>query len=158
MTLAAAAWVVGAVAAQQGAVTEPAVAPGELDFPEGDGRALVMNTCGGCHEAAIVADIRQSQEQWKRSVAEMVDRGAVVSAADEKVIVEYLTAHFGLELNLNKATAREIERFLRLSKDEAAAVVSYRKSNGDFKSWEDVAKVPGVDVKKIEGKKDALKF
>jgi len=158
MSVTVAAWVVSAVAAQQGAVTEPPVASDELEFPAGDGRDLFMNTCGECHEAAIVTDMRQSQEQWKSVVASMVDRGAAISADGQKAIVEYLTAHFGKDLNLNTAPAATIQRFLRLSKEEASAVVSYRKSNGDFKSWEDVAKIPGVDVKKIEGKKDALKF
>jgi competence protein ComEA len=72
--------------------------------------------------------------------------------------VEYLAAHFGTTLNINQANAGDIERFFPLSKDEAAAVVRYRETNGKFKAWDDLSKIPEFDVKKIENKKAFVTF
>jgi competence protein ComEA len=45
-----------------------------------------------------------------------------------------------------------------LTDTEAAAVVDYRKKNGDFKTIDDLKKVPDVDGKKLDAKKDRLAF
>jgi competence protein ComEA len=37
-------------------------------------------------------------------------------------------------------------------------MIKYRTDHGDFKSIEDLGKVPGLDFKKIEAKKDLLVF
>nr|WP_255550826.1 helix-hairpin-helix domain-containing protein [Granulicella sp. dw_53] len=77
-------------------------------------------------------------------------------------ILEYLaknvTPQATAKVNMNKATAAEMESSLELSVKEAEAVVSYRTKNGDFKSLEDVKKVPDVDAKKLDAKKDRLTF
>ena len=43
-------------------------------------------------------------------------------------------------------------------RSQAAAIIQYREKNGNFKSIEDLKKVPGIDVDKIEAKKDRLTF
>jgi competence ComEA-like helix-hairpin-helix protein len=53
-------------------------------------------------------------------------------------------------VNVNKASAQDLESSLGLAKAEAEAVVRYREQNGDFKTWHDVAAVPGVSAAKIE--------
>ena len=45
-----------------------------------------------------------------------------------------------------------------LAREEAAALVRFRDASGPFKNWDDLIKAPGLDVKKIEGKKGALTF
>ena len=47
---------------------------------------------------------------------------------------------------------------LSLKRSEASAILRYRKEHGDFKSIEDLLKVPGIDAAKIEAKKDRLVF
>ena len=39
---------------------------------------------------------------------------------------------------------------------EAAAVIKYREQNGRFKTIDDLKKVPGLDFKKIESRRDAI--
>ncbi len=36
--------------------------------------------------------------------------------------------------------------------------MSYREANGNFKTLDDLKKVPGLDAVKIESKKDRLEF
>ena len=53
-------------------------------------------------------------------------------------------------VNVNKASAQDLETSLGLAKADAEAVVRYREQNGNFKTWHDVAAVPGVSAAKIE--------
>ena len=39
---------------------------------------------------------------------------------------------------------------------EAAALIAYREENGPCKKLEDLKKVPGLDYKKIDARKDRL--
>ena len=61
-------------------------------------------------------------------------------------------------VNVNKARAIQLESRLSLKRSEAAKILRYRKEHGDFKSIEDLIKVPGIDTAKIEAKKDRLVF
>ena len=58
----------------------------------------------------------------------------------------------------NQATAEQFESSLGLSTTEAEAIIDYRKKNGDFKTLDDLKKVPNVDAKKLDAKKDRLAF
>jgi competence ComEA-like helix-hairpin-helix protein len=61
-------------------------------------------------------------------------------------------------VNVNKASAQDLESSLGLAKAEAEAVVRYREQNGNFKTWHDVAAVPGVPAAKIEGIQKRITF
>jgi competence ComEA-like helix-hairpin-helix protein len=41
---------------------------------------------------------------------------------------------------------------------ESQAIVTYREANGSFKEWRDLLKVPGLDAKKVEAKKEMMAF
>jgi competence ComEA-like helix-hairpin-helix protein len=142
----------------QDAAQPPAAAPAEAEFPPGAGSEMFVNACSICHAAALAVETRQSRDNWRKVLIDMEDRGAVLSKEDTTIIVDYLTEHFGTELNVNKARAKEIGSFLTLSAEEAAAIVRFRGSTGPFKSWDDLTKVPGLDIKKIEGKKGSVTF
>lgn len=61
-------------------------------------------------------------------------------------------------INVNEATAHDLEVSLGLSEAESEAVVRYRDKNGKFKSWRDVAAVPGVTFDTIEALRNRLTF
>ena len=54
--------------------------------------------------------------------------------------------------------AIDLESGLSLRRSQAAAIIQYREKNGPFKSIEELKKVPGIDIEKIEAKKDRLVF
>jgi len=62
------------------------------------------------------------------------------------------------KVNVNKAAAKDLVSALELSEKEAESIVQYREKNGNFTNWEDLKKVPDLDSKKIEAKKDQLAF
>ena len=79
-----------------------------------------------------------------------------------QAVLEYLSTHFLGEaprpLNVNTAEAIDFETVLLLLRKEAAAVMAYRRKHGLFKTVDDLKKVPGIDVKKIDAQKDRLYF
>lgn len=81
-----------------------------------------------------------------------------VTQPERDKIVEYLAKSFPAKVNVNKAEAKEIETALELSAAECAAIVRYREQMGDFKSLDDLKKVPGLDAGKMESRKDRLEF
>ena len=130
------------------------------DLPEGKGKETLENTCSECHGLDKVLSALRSRERWRTIAIEMRSKGATMSDSELDTLVEYLFQYFGTveKINVNKATAKELETALQLTVREAAAVVRYREAKGLFKEWRDLTKVDGIDKAKIEMKKDLLTF
>jgi competence protein ComEA len=143
----------------------------EAPLPDGNGKQLTMRVCNGCHGIKVVIGLRLTKKQWAAVVDKMALDGATATDAEFDAIIEYLAKNFGkaapapnnsyegpAKLNLNMATAGELEKALDLPHSEAEAVVQYREENGRFKDFEDLKKVSGLDIKKIEAQKDRFIF
>jgi competence protein ComEA len=128
------------------------------DLPEGKGKDTFVKVCGACHDAGVVVTMHNSKADWQTTVDDMKGRGADASDGDFKTIVDYLAKYQGPEVNVNKASAQDLQTNLDLTAAEAAAIVKYRTDNGDFKTFADVQKVSGVDAKKLEPLKGRLTF
>lgn len=132
------------------------------NIPDGPGKEATQKICAQCHELAQSFSMKQDREGWQRTVNKMVALGAKGTDEELKAVVDYLVKNFPAEevpkINVNKAEAIDLESGLSLRRSQAAAVIQYRKKNGDFKSIEDLKKVPGIDTEKIEAKKDRLTF
>ena len=126
-------------------------------LPEGRGKETMMRICGGCHGAEIVLGKRLDRDGWSQVVVNMIQRGAQGSDDEFADIVDYLTNTVS-KINVNQATAQQLQSGLGLSEKEAAAVLHYRDEKGDFKTIDDLKKVPGVDAAKIEAKRSLLAF
>lgn len=133
----------------------PATAAG---FPQGPGESIFENTCGGCHGADIVVGQTGTRDVWQDTVDSMRGRGATGSDDDFKTIVDYLTKYFGVPVNVNQATAKDMANNLVITPDEAAAIVKYRTDNGNFKDYSDLSKVQGLDIKKLDPIKSRITF
>jgi competence protein ComEA len=89
----------------------------------------------------------------------MVKKGAKLTPDELDSVVDYLTVYFSPDkVNVNAATPKEMQNGLGMTAAEAAAIAEYRKANGNFKDIASLQKVPGVDAKKIEAKKDQIVF
>ena len=49
-------------------------------------------------------------------------------------------------------------RIVQLTKDEADAIVDFRTKQGEFRTLEDLRKVPGLDFARIQERKDHIGF
>lgn len=120
------------------------------DLPDGKGKEVLNRVCGSCHEAGVVSKYRDSKDDWVNIVEDMKSRGADGSDDDFQAIITYLTHFFGPEINVNKASSQELAAQLEITEKEADAIVKYRQDQGTFKAVDDLKKVPGLDIQKIQ--------
>ena len=131
-------------------------------LPDGPGKAETQKLCSRCHDTDRSVSLRQDRAGWRRTIEKMLAFGAKATDQEFNAVLDYLATNFPADdvpkINVNKAAAIEFESGLSLRRSQAAAIVRYREQNGPFKSIEDLKKVPGIDVEKIEAKKDRLTF
>jgi len=153
----------GAIAAAAGQDQAPPVGglvPSGEGMPDGPGKDVVVKICGVCHETRRTASLRLTREGWSGVIEDMVHRGAKGTDAELAQVLDYLAANFLGEaqraLNVNTASAIDLETVAGLLRKEAAAVLEYRDKNGPFKTLDDMKKVPGLDFKKIDSRREYL--
>ncbi len=64
-------------------------------LPEGEGKQIVADTCGQCHQLRFVTDARHTREQWVYIVSMMITMGAPVPGDKIMTVVDYLSRNFG---------------------------------------------------------------
>src|ERR1700761_2712049 len=132
------------------------------DLPDGPGKAATIRICGKCHSPERAASLHQPRNAWEETVVKMVKLGAQGTDEEFDAVLTYLSKNFGREtpgpINMNTADAVDLEAGLLLLRSQAQAVIQYREANGNFKSLDDLRKIPGLDFQKIEAKKTRLVF
>jgi competence protein ComEA len=92
----------------------------------------------------------------------MVSMGATGTDDELTAVLQYLAKNFPpapvKPIDINTASAIDMESSLLLLRSEATAVIQYRTEHGDFKSLDDLRKVPGLDFQKIETNKARIVF
>lgn len=136
--------------------------PVSAEIPPGTGHDETVKVCGKCHSPEQAASLRQSRTGWEETISKMVNMGAEGTDEEYEAVLNYLAKQFGPEppkpIEVNKASAVELEAGLALTRAESAAVIKYRDEKGAFKSVDDMKDIPGVDFKKIDARKSRLKF
>jgi competence protein ComEA len=134
----------------------------QAQLPDGAGRAETEKLCKQCHELARSVSLRQDRDGWNNTLSKMAAFGMKSTDSDFALVLDYLAKYFPAEdvprVNVNKATAIELESGLTLRRSQAAAVIAYRAKNGPFKTLDDLKMVPALDAAKIEAKKDRIVF
>ena len=124
-------------------------------LPEGPGKAAVVKFCDNCHGLDKFATDRKSRSDWDRVLNQMAYEGLELTDEEYETVIGYLAKYLG-KVNVNRATAAELADGLGIPAKQAEAIVQYRERHGAFKDWREIAKVDGVDPKKIEAKKDVI--
>jgi competence protein ComEA len=83
-----------------------------------------------------------------------------VTREERTAIVEYLAANFkpGGKIYINLAKAADLETALDISEKDAAALVRYRGENGEFKTLEDLKKLPFLNAARMESLKSRIVY
>jgi competence ComEA-like helix-hairpin-helix protein len=135
-------------------------AAGQDAFPDGPGKDVTVRVCGTCHPPERGAAVKLTRGGWKDVIAKMVALGAKGTDAELTAVLDYLSANFKGEaakpINLNTAPAIDLESVAGLLRKESAALIAYRTKHGPCKTLEDLKKVPGVDFRKIDRRRDRL--
>ncbi len=102
--------------------------------------------------------MRLTREGWEEVIGDMIKRGAKGTDEEFAAVLDYLAKNFLGEaprpLNINRATNIELESVAGLTRKEAAAVIAWLNKVGVCNSLDELKKVPGLDYKKIEERKD----
>lgn len=143
------------------ALLSPAFA--QKDFPDGPAKEYLQNICLQCHQPAQLLSQHRTEEDWKRTVARMAQKGVSAPTEQFDAIAVYMAKNFGksedtTKLNMNKAKPDEIVKVIGLTPDEAQALVTYREKHGDYREWGEMLVVYGVDGRKLEAAKDKMTF
>ena len=128
-------------------------------LPDAPGKETFVMVCSMCHSPDAVIGKQGSKQWWQSKVTEMLQESTDIPDSDVDTIVAYLAKNFPIvKINVNKAAAKDLETGLELTVKESEAIVQYRQAQGNFKTLDDLKKVPGLDAVKIESKKDRIEF
>jgi competence ComEA-like helix-hairpin-helix protein len=125
--------------------------------PEDHPAVAFKRTCSTCHDAERILATRRTRTQWEEVIEKMIERGAQGTPEDFTAAEEYLLRVSG-RVNINRALSNDIVAVLGLTQKDADAIAEYRKANGDFKDFDEVCKVPGIDLEKLKQGRDAISF
>ncbi len=134
----------------------------KAQMPEGPGKAVTLRICGNCHGPGIFTKRRLDREGWADVVDDMIRRGAKGEDEDFVLVMDYLVQNFSKadvrRVNVNSAEASELAEVLGLAQAQAVALVDHRRAQGNFKTIDDIKKVPGIDTRAVEERKDRIDF
>jgi competence protein ComEA len=132
------------------------------ELPSGPGKATLIQVCSSCHSPDNVIANGQDRTGWENTITKMAGFGASGTDEEYTEILDYLVKNFPAKssapVNVNKATAAQLESGLGFTTAEAEATVKYRDKNGDFKTIDDLKKVPDIDTKKVDAAKAKVAF
>jgi competence protein ComEA len=148
--------------AQSQASTAPQKSVSPLaKLPEGPGKDALLRVCGKCHSPAIVIANGQARDGWEATITKMAGLGASASDEEFTEILDYLVKNcppMAAKVNMNKATAAEIENQLGFTTKQAEDIVAYREKNGDFKTLDDLKKVPQMNPTDVDTRRNHITF
>jgi competence ComEA-like helix-hairpin-helix protein len=127
---------------------------GPQETPE---RALYLRVCSECHDLERTESLRRTESEWRGTIYEMIEAGAEASDAEYQTILEYLVSNYGA-VAVNRAPAEDLVAVLAISKEDAEAIVAYRTTHGDFDDFDEITKVPGIDVDKLAARRTSLRI
>jgi competence protein ComEA len=131
---------------------------GATASPSGDKNAAVYTrVCSTCHDAQRILSNRRTKDQWGEVIDKMVERGAQGTDEDFNAVMDYLVGHYG-RINVNRGSAKDLATVLKVTDQEAAAIVAYRTSNGPIPDFDTLAKVPGINVDTLTQNRDAISY
>jgi len=129
---------------------------------EGPGMTQTDTLCKTCHEIERSISLRQDKDGWNTTITKMVGFGMKAAEADLAIIADYLAKNYPADaippINVNKATAVELESRFSMKRSQAAAFLAHRDKIGKFKTFADLKKAPGIDPEKVEAKKSQIVF
>ena len=112
------------------------------------------------HKATLARFSRSFALSGKSGVPLVQGLSIVADVVDNAYLeARILQMRDGIErVNVNTATAIQLESGLSLRRSQAAALIAYRKEHGNFKTLEDLKKVPQLESAKLDEKKDRITF
>jgi len=143
-----------------GVLTLPADAR-TIDAIRGAGGAIPGGDVGSLNLAAHLQDGQQvvvPSRQKAVAVTQVLSGTMLPSGATSKSKPRASKKDFAGVININRASAAELEALPGVGPAIAGRIIAYRTQNGPFRSLSDLDAVKGIGVKKLEDLKDHVSF
>ena len=127
-------------------------------FPELPGRDVAVRICLDCHSSSDITNRHESRFKWAVIVDQMVGEGAKINDKDFETLTVYLSVAFGRKVKINEASAKVIAETFDIAADAAERIIARRTERGPFKTWQEIAAIPGIDAKRVEEQQANLDF
>lgn len=127
-------------------------------LPEAKEKETFVKMCSNCHAIERVVKVKFSKKFWASTVDDMVSRGAEGTEEEVEAVIGYLTRYFGKPVNINTATAKQLEAGLSFKPAEAEALIKSRTDNGPIKNFEELTKITGLNAKLLDEQKNNIQF
>lgn len=116
--------------------------PGVIQLEEGARVDEAVNKAGGITEMANLTNI---------NLAKVVEDGEkiYISNKNEEIILEE-NQKSSVKININKASISELQSLNGIGPAMAQKIIEYRKSNGPFKSLDELKNVSGIGDNKFK--------
>jgi len=128
------------------------------NLPEAKEKETFVKMCSNCHAIERVVKVKFSKKFWASTVDDMVSRGAEGTEEEVEAVIDYLSRYFGKPVNINTATAKQIEVGLSFKPAEAEAIIKNRTGNGPIKTFEDLTKIQGLNARLLNEQKNNIQF
>lgn len=112
--------------------------------------------CGRCHSPSMISGMR-TEGEWNETIEVMVSAGAKGTEEQFARIRRHLARNYTV-VNVNTADAPQIAPVLEITPEAAQSVVAYRTAHGNFKTLDDLSKVPGLNASKLAARKEHIAF
>jgi competence protein ComEA len=126
--------------------------PGVYQMNKGDRIIHAIEKAGGFLEIAEIRSVNQAQKISDEMVIYVAAKGenftSVYSNDDEE----------SKKININTASASELESLSGVGPSKAASIIAYREANGPFSSFDQLLEVRGIGQKTIEDWKEKIVF
>ncbi len=66
------------------------------ELPAGQGKAQLESACTQCHAAEVIIGQPRTRDDWTAVLARMIGSGAQLSDEEYRLVLDYLSTHFGL--------------------------------------------------------------
>lgn len=134
-----------------------------ITLPEAPGKATTEKLCSACHGVNTFVNRRETKEAWAELVEDMLRRGMTGDDDEVSEITNYLATKLSKDtpsprVNVNKTNARDLATGLGITETKARLIVKHRETNGNFKSIDDLLKVPGISMSAVESKRTRIDF
>ena len=136
----------------------PPAAPGaQAGLATGPGADVFQRVCVLCHPPDRIVSVRKTKSEWEEVLDKMITKGAQITDDNYGPIEEYLLRNYG-KVNVNKAVKDDLVLVAGVTPAEADSIIKARTENGPLADFAALTKVPGLDAKKLEEKRDAFMF
>ena len=131
-------------------ITGEVVNTGLIELEVGSRIYDAIEKCGGTTD---LADVSKVNLAYILSDGEKI---YIPSINDEDDVEYILSSESNSTININTATAEQLETLNGIGESLAAAIIAYREENGNFSSIEDIKNVSGIGDSKFEKIKDYI--